>query len=181
MTEAQPFRHRELVAVLCIPGPQLLGARLLGRRQVLGDELHLLRHAAFHDLVVLVEAHGQRFPIEDLLANPVFDHGGEFCWRWRTTPLRLVDRVQLGELFERQRNLVGRPSLDVGFKIRVTHKQNRTERHEMQQGFAQQALDRNWIHRLTLFPQKRRALADPPDYLAESVAQSLRLADAKVP
>ena len=47
--EAQPRRLRELGAVRLEPGLQLVGRRLARRGHVLGQELHLLRHAALDD------------------------------------------------------------------------------------------------------------------------------------
>ncbi len=46
-----------------------LARRFAQRGEILGEEIHLLRHAAFDDRVVLVEAHGQRLAIEHLFAD----------------------------------------------------------------------------------------------------------------
>ena len=86
-----------------------LGRRRLARGgNVLGQELHLLRHAALDDLVVLVEAHRERLAVEDLLLDLVLDHARELLRRRRAPPLRLVQQGELGDLVERQPDLLRR-------------------------------------------------------------------------
>jgi hypothetical protein len=90
MPEGEPGRLREFRAVLLEPCLELGRRRLARGGHVLGQELHLLRHAALDDLVVLVEAHRDRLAVEDLLLDLVLDQALELLRRRRAAPLRLV-------------------------------------------------------------------------------------------
>ena len=87
---------------------QLVGRRLARRGHVLGQELHLLRHAALDDLVVLVQAHRQRLAVEDLLLDLGLDQPLQFLRRRRSAPLRLEQLGQLVDLVERKPDLLRR-------------------------------------------------------------------------
>ena len=73
VAEAHPIGLRERGAVLRVPGLELGPVGLARRADIFCQELHLLRHAALDDRVVLVEAHRQRFAVEDLFLHPVLD------------------------------------------------------------------------------------------------------------
>jgi hypothetical protein len=73
MAKTDARRQREVVAVRLEPCPKLFARRLARGGNVLGEELHLLRHAAFDNGVVLVESKGERFAIENLFAHLVFN------------------------------------------------------------------------------------------------------------
>ena len=75
---------------------------------ILGEELHLLRHAALHDGVVFVEAHGQRFTVKDFFADLVFHHGLKLGGSRLTMPLRLKVHFHRAQVVEAERNLLGR-------------------------------------------------------------------------
>ena len=49
---------------------------------ILGEKLHLLRHAALHDGVVLVQAERQRLAVEDLLADLALHEAGASPRAW---------------------------------------------------------------------------------------------------
>ena len=80
----------------------------MSSRYVLGEKLHLLRHAALHDGVVLIEAHGQSLAIENLLADTVFHHGLKLSGSRLAMPLRKEIRVHLLEFIKTQNNLLRR-------------------------------------------------------------------------
>ena len=105
MAETDARRQRELVAVRLEPCPELLGRRLARGGDVLGEELHLLRHAALDDRVVLVESQRERFAIEDLFAHLVFDQLSQLLRRRVAPPLRPEHQNQLRKVVDRQPNL----------------------------------------------------------------------------
>ena len=72
---------------------------------VLSEELHLLRHAAPDDLVVLVEPHRDRFAIEDFLLDVVLDLPVELLRRRLAAPLRLEHSREPRQLIEGQNDL----------------------------------------------------------------------------
>ncbi len=74
-------------------------------RDVLGDELHLLRHAALHDGVVLVEAHREALAIQDLLLHLGLDHAAELRRGRVALPLRLEQHRELCKVVDRQLDL----------------------------------------------------------------------------
>ena len=81
---------------LCIPLgvrlevlPEVVGARLGRRRDVVQRHLELLREAAADEDVVLVEIEGEGFAIQDLLAHPVHDEPRQLVTGRRTPPLGL--------------------------------------------------------------------------------------------
>ena len=143
MPEAQPGRLREFGAVLLEPALELGGRRLARGGHVLGQELHLLRHAALDDLVVLVEAHRERLAVEDFLLHLVLDHALELLRRRRAAPLRLVQQGELGDLVERQPDLLRRRDRRAsGLREAVEAEQNRADQQEVNERFTQQALHR---------------------------------------
>ena len=73
MAETDARRQRELVAVRLVPFTEFLGRRLARGGDVLSEELHLLRHTALDDRVVLVDSERERFAIENLFVHLVFD------------------------------------------------------------------------------------------------------------
>ena len=75
---------------------------------IFGEELHLLRHAAFDDVIVFVQAHGQAFAIEDLFADLVFHHGLKLGGSRLAMPLRFEVHIHGAKVVEAQRNLLGR-------------------------------------------------------------------------
>jgi hypothetical protein len=108
---------------------------------VLGEELHLLRHAALDDLVVLVEAHRQRLAVEDILLHLVFDHAIEFLRRRLAVPLRLEHLNELSELVERHPDLLRRSDRRAsGLHEAVEAKQHGADQQEMNEGLMQQAI-----------------------------------------
>ena len=119
---------------------ELGGRRLARGGHVLGQELHLLRHAALDDLVVLVEAHRERLAVEDLLLDLVLDHAREFLRRRRAAPLRLVQQGELGDLVDRQPDLLRRRGRRAsGLRDAVEAEQNRADQQEVDERFTQQA------------------------------------------
>ena len=143
VTEADPRRLLELVPVLLVPARKLGGRRFVRRSDVLGDELHLLRHPALDDGVVLVEAHRQPFAIEDLLLDPVLDQPAELLGRRLAPPLRLERERQLREFIDRQLDLLRRldaaaPSL----RVRIDDEQNGPEQQEVNERLAQPSFHR---------------------------------------
>src|SRR4030095_12259748 len=141
MTEAPLRRLRDGRAVLLVPGPELRGGGLARGGHVLGQELHLLRHAAPNDLVVLVEAHRQRLAVEDLALDLVLDDPVEFLRRGLAPPLRLEDEDELAEIVVRPRAPPGRPGTSASCRREaVNGEQQATNQKEMNQGLVQQAL-----------------------------------------
>ena len=114
--------------------------RLARGGHVLGQELHLLRHAALDDLVVLVETHRERLAVEDLLLDFVLDQAFEFLRRREAAPLRLVHQGQLGDLVERQPDLRRRRGRRAsGLREGVEAEQTRAEQQEVEQRLAEEA------------------------------------------
>ena len=114
--------------------------RLARCRHVLGQELHLLRHAALDDLVVLVQAHRQRLAVQDFLLDLVLDQTLQLLRRRRATPLRLVQQGQLRDFVERQTDLLrrrGRGPPRRHEAVETEHK--RADQQEVNQRFTQQA------------------------------------------
>ena len=75
------------------------------RRDVLGEELHLLRHAAADDLVVLVEPQREPLAIKNLLLHLGVDQAVELLRRRLAAPLGLEHRREARELIEGQYDL----------------------------------------------------------------------------
>ena len=73
MTETDARRERELVVVRLVPCPEFLERRFARGGHVLSDELHLLRHTALDDRVVLVDSERDRFAKENLFLHLFFD------------------------------------------------------------------------------------------------------------
>jgi hypothetical protein len=118
MAEADPRRLLELVSVLLVPGLEFFGRRLARRRDILGEELHLLRHAALHDRVLLVETHRESFAVQNLLLHLALDQPAQLLRRRLAAPLRLEHDCELRELVEGQLDLLRRfdtaaPAIDV--------------------------------------------------------------------
>ena len=67
-------------------GLQILVAGLIQTGNVLGQELHFLPRAPANDRVVAIQAHSQRFAIQHLLANVIFNHPLQFLFRRRPLP-----------------------------------------------------------------------------------------------
>jgi len=90
--EAQPWRLREVGAVLLKPALEFIRGRLASGGHILGEEFHLLCHAALDDLIVLVEPHGQRLAVEHLGLHLLLHHAAELLRCRVTLPLRLEQR-----------------------------------------------------------------------------------------
>ena len=105
VAEGNARRRLELVGILLEPGLELGRCRLARGRDVLGDELHLLRHAALHDGVVLVEAHREALAIQDFLLHLGLDHAAEFRRGRVALPLRLEQHRELCKVAVRQLDL----------------------------------------------------------------------------
>ena len=138
--QAQSRWLGELGAVRLEPALQLVGRRLARRGHVLGQELHLLRHAALDDLVVLVEAHRQRLAVEDFLLDLGLDQPLQFLRRRRSAPLRLEQLGQLVDLVERKPDLLRRRHRRrlPGRRQAVQAEQQRADQQEVQQRLTQQ-------------------------------------------
>ena len=83
--ECEPVLGPEPFRVGCQEGRELLVARLRGSR-VLGEEFHLLPHAAANDDIVAVEARRPAFAIENLVADVALDEDLQFLLGRRTPP-----------------------------------------------------------------------------------------------
>ena len=68
---------------------------------VLGKELHLLRHAALDDDVVLIEFHGQGLAIEYFFANPILHESRQLLGRGLALPLRGETHLELPQIIDR--------------------------------------------------------------------------------
>ena len=86
LMECQPILGPKPFRIGCEIGRELLVARLCGSH-VLGEEFHLLPHAAANDDIVAVEARRPAFAIENLVANVVLDRG-------LATPARSADAAR---------------------------------------------------------------------------------------
>jgi hypothetical protein len=105
MAEAESRRLFEQPLVLVEPGSKLGVGRRMLRRRVFGEELHLLRHSAPHDLVVLVEPEREAFAIKNLVLHIVLDQPAELLLCRPAAPLRRKDRRQAREPIEAQHDL----------------------------------------------------------------------------
>ena len=108
MAEAHATGLRELGTILLEPALELGRFRLARSGHVLGEELQLLRHAALHDGVVLVQSHRQRLTVKDFFLHPVFHQLVELFRPRLAPPLRLEYQGQLGKVVERQLDLLRR-------------------------------------------------------------------------
>ena len=109
---------------------------------VFGEELHLLRHAALHDGVVFVEAHSQRFAVEDFLVDLVLPPWPKLGRRRRTCQLRLEVGIHDAKVVQRDRDLPGRlDSAAASLQVSVDGKQHHSQQQEMQQRFAEPAFE----------------------------------------
>ena len=123
----------------------------MGGGDILRQELHLLRHAALDDGVVLVEPHRQRLAIENVLANLVLHHRLKLGRGRRTMPLRLEIDLHLAQLIHAHDDLLRRfhsraSAVDVG----VHRKQQRAENQKVQKRLAQPAQEDRPRRRLAL-------------------------------
>lgn len=59
----------------------------MGPGHVLGEKLHLLRHAAPDNLIIAIEPHAKGLAIEDLLADVGLDHRVQLGGGGRPPPL----------------------------------------------------------------------------------------------
>ena len=109
------------------------------RRHAVDDELDLLADPAPHDRVVPVEAHGNAFAIENLLADPVVDETLEFLGGWRPSPGTLELLLQPLDLGARDHDLVG-SSRESSLQPAVQQEQSRAQEQEMEQRLAEQTL-----------------------------------------
>ena len=85
MMERQPVLGPEPFRIGREIGRELLVARLCGSH-VLGEEFHLLPHAAANDDVVAVEARRPAFAIENLVADVILDEALQFLLGRRAPP-----------------------------------------------------------------------------------------------
>ena len=119
---------------------------LVRSADILRQELHLLRHTALDDRVVLVEAHRQRFAIEDLFLHPILDQSAELLRRRLAAPLRPEDESELRQLIDREPDLLRRreracPALG---KLPGAE-QHGAQQQEVNQRLAQQASQRGLL------------------------------------
>ena len=105
MAEAQSRGLLEQLRVLVEPGLELRVGRPMRRRDVLGEELHLLRHAAADDLVVLVEPQREPLAIKNLFLDLGVDQPVELLRRRLAAPLGLEHRREPRKLIEGQHDL----------------------------------------------------------------------------
>ena len=114
--------------------------------ETVGDELQRLDETLLDDVVVLVHAQRQRFPVQRLFADVVIDEPFEFriAKRVETRGRRLGVESFRTELDEREQCRAidhDRPAVEVtvlrGDQVEE-HEQADADREEMQQGFAQQ-------------------------------------------
>ena len=73
MGESEPQRKAIVLEVVFEEGLALGRTRLNLRRKILRQELDLLHQPAADDRVILIETHSNRFTIQNLFSNPVFD------------------------------------------------------------------------------------------------------------
>src|SRR5208283_392524 len=142
MAEAVAAGQGELIAVLLEPSLELRGRRLVRRGHVFGEELHLLRHAALHDGVVFIEAHGQRLAIEDLFANLVFHHSLKLGGSRLAMPLRLEVHIHRAKIVEAESNLLRR--LDAAattLEVPIRPEQHDPQQQKVQKRFSEPAFD----------------------------------------
>ena len=83
--EGQPVLGPKPFRIGCEIGRELFIARLCGSH-VLGEEFHLLPHAAANDEVVAVEAGRPAFAIENLVADVILDEALQFLLGRRAPP-----------------------------------------------------------------------------------------------
>ena len=137
MAEGGAIRERKFLRILRVPIFEFLSAGLVCGRYVLGEELHLLRHAALDDGVVLIEAHRQSLAVENFLANESFNQPSEFLLRRLAMPLRNEGDVQLPHVIQADHNLMIDISALTAIHEGVHHKQHQADQKEMHQRFAQ--------------------------------------------
>jgi len=140
MAEAVATGQSEPVAVLVEPGFEFCSGWLVSGGHIFGEELHLLRHAALHDGVVFIEAHGQRLAVEDFLADLVFHHGLKLGRCRLAVPLRLEVHVHLLKFIKGQSNLPRRfdPAATT-VHVTVNGEEGKAQQQKMQEGLAQPA------------------------------------------
>ena len=85
MMEGQPVLGPKAFRIGREIGRELFVARLCGGH-VLGEELHLLPHAAANDEVVAVQARRPAFAIENLVADVILDQALQFLLGRRPPP-----------------------------------------------------------------------------------------------
>ena len=81
----QPILGPKPLRIGCQMGRELFIAWLRGRH-VLGEEFHLLPHAAANDEVVAVQPRGPSFAIENFVANVILDEALQFLFGRRAPP-----------------------------------------------------------------------------------------------
>jgi hypothetical protein len=133
VTERAAAGQGEALAVLRVPAPELLGRGLAQSRDVLGDELHLLREPPLDDGVVLVQAEGQGFAVEDLLADACGDEIVHLFGRRGAAPLRGPRHLELPEVAFRHLDPAGiARSLRPRIEHAVAHEEQEPDRQEVQ-------------------------------------------------
>ena len=138
MPETDPFGHGKFVRVPRIPLLQFPGGRFLCGGDVLSKELHLLGHAAFDDLVVLVEAQRQCLAVKHLGLHLLFHHAAELLRGGVAPPLGLEQHGQLLEVAHRQLDLQRRGRCAAGrLQVLVSDEQHGAHEQKMQQRFTQ--------------------------------------------
>ena len=100
MAKAQPAGLCEHSIVLFEPTPELRFFRLARSGHILREEPQLLRHSAFDDRIVLLQAHRQRLAVEDLFLHLIFHQPGELLRCGVAPPLRLEQHHHLAEIVE---------------------------------------------------------------------------------
>ena len=136
MTECQPILGPEPFRIGCKIGRELFVARLRGSH-VLGEEFHLLPHAAANDDVVAVQARRPAFAIENLVADVVLDEALQLLLGRRTPPGAGEPVGEGGDARRRNDDLRGRLGVLLVDQAEETE-QGRPEHEEMQQRLPQQ-------------------------------------------
>ena len=95
MVKGDARRQRKIAGMFVQPPLQLDLCRLAERREILGEEVHLLSHAANNDGVVLVESHGNRFAVQHLLMHFLRQHDLPVGRRRVGPPLRAPREQEL--------------------------------------------------------------------------------------
>ena len=145
MTKRRPARHREARRILLEPGLEFLAVGFTQGGKILGKKLHLLRHAALDNGVVLVQAERQRLAVEDLLAYLAVHQPAHLLGRGRAPPLRHPPDFQLAEVIVGQLDPTAIPLLNRCGVQRLIHgKQRQSGQQKVQQRLAQPALEQRW-------------------------------------
>src|SRR5262249_55485783 len=136
VAEAQARRLRERIAVLLIPALELILRRFVRGGDVLGEELHLLRHPALDDGVSLVESQRQPLAIENFLLYPVLDQTVQLFRSRVAPPLRLEQQHHLREVVVAQPDLFRRLAAGAAPTPSVDGEQEGAQENELNEWLA---------------------------------------------